>query len=90
MDVSVDGMQSRYTENEINRVLAYKPVVETLDDQEDTEDEGIKETQPPVEMKEKTRRPSERIIIKKLGKKNDGIGSGSRTPVQKQKLYNQC
>ncbi|KAI3767047.1 hypothetical protein L2E82_17128 [Cichorium intybus] len=76
-----DLRQSGYTEDEITRVLVDEPVVEKLDYQEDTEDEGIEETQPLVELKEKTRRPSERIIVKKLGKKIDGIGSGSGTPV---------
>ncbi|KAI3754084.1 hypothetical protein L2E82_26210 [Cichorium intybus] len=77
-----DLRQSGYTEDEITRVLADEPVVEKRDDQEDIEDEGIEETQPLVELKEKTRRPSERIILKKLGKKIDGIGSGSGTPVE--------
>ncbi|KAI3724112.1 hypothetical protein L2E82_35878 [Cichorium intybus] len=77
-----DLRQSGYTKDEITRVLADEPVVEKLDDQEDTEDEGIEQTQPLVELKEKTRRPSERIILKKLGKKIDGIGSGSGTPVE--------
>ncbi|KAI3788991.1 hypothetical protein L2E82_01775 [Cichorium intybus] len=77
-----DLRQSGYTEDEITRVLADEPVVEKLDDQEDTEDEGIEETQPLVELKEKTRRSSERIILKKLGKFFYGIGSGSGTPVE--------
>ncbi|KAI3789864.1 hypothetical protein L2E82_02668 [Cichorium intybus] len=71
MDVPMSTVCKAGTPNTINRVLADKPV-ETLDDQEDTEDEGIEETHPPVEMKEKTRRPSERIINKKLRKKIDG------------------